>query len=51
VTTEETNMLRILERKAVREIQNNKNVGEHEQKRRWGTYCKGKIMQKFIKSL
>jgi hypothetical protein len=34
VTTDETNMLRILERKAVREIQNNKNAGEYEQARR-----------------
>jgi hypothetical protein len=31
---EETNLLRILERKAVREIQNNKNAGEYEHTRR-----------------
>jgi curli biogenesis system outer membrane secretion channel CsgG len=34
VTTEETNMFRILERNVVREIQNNKNAGEYEQTRR-----------------
>jgi hypothetical protein len=44
VTTEETNMLKILERKAVREIQNNKNAGEYEQTRRYRAHCKGKIL-------
>jgi len=37
-------MLRILERKDVREIQNTMNAVEYEQTRREGTYYKGKII-------